>query len=274
MLKQRLLTALVLIPLVVTGILELSTYHLSLLLTAVLVAASWEWSALMGLRGTLGRMIYALAQGSLLPFSMQLFEWSPIIVLGAAMLWWFVAMFWIGNSDGQVAESRAMEIFVHGVAGILVLQPMWIALVDLHSNGVFGAQLLLYLMVIVWGADSSAYLAGRLWGKARLAVQISPGKTWEGVYGAVAATIVIASLGVWWFGFKGTMIVAFVLLSVATVMFSIVGDLWESLLKRRRGLKDSGQILPGHGGIMDRIDSLTAAAPIFCLGMMLQGLIQ
>lgn len=274
MLKQRLLTAMVLIPLVVAGILALSTYHLSLILTAVMVGAAWEWSALMGLRGSMGRMLYTLAQGSLLPFSMQLFDGLPLIVLGSALLWWFVAMIWIGNSEGQVVESGTKEIFVQGVVGVLVLQSMWVALVDLHSNGVFGAQLLLYLMIIVWGADSGAYAAGRLWGKTRLAVQISPGKTWEGVYGAVAATLLIALLGVWWFGFTGTIIVGFILLSIATVMFSIVGDLWESLLKRRRGVKDSGQILPGHGGIMDRIDSLTAAAPIFCLGAMLQGLIQ
>ena len=163
---------------------------------------------------------------------------------------------------------------IQGLVGILVLQPMWIALVTLHGSGALGAELLLYLMVIVWGAESGAYMAGRLWGRTRLVAQISPGKTWEGCYGAIAATLLISGAGVWWFGFKGTMVVGFVLLSVATVLFSIVGDLWESLLKRRRGVKDSGQILPGHGGILDRIDSLTAAAPVFCLGMMLQGLIQ
>lgn len=274
MLKQRLLTALVLIPLVIWGILGLSTHHLSLVLTVLMVAAAWEWSALMGLTATFSRMAYVLVQGTLLPFSMQFFEWMPVVALSATLLWWFFAMFWIGNSDGQTVETTSGELLIQGLVGILVLQPMWFALVGLHANGAFGAELLLYLMVIVWGADSGAYMFGRLWGRNHLAVRISPGKTWEGVYGAIVATLLISVAGVWLFGFKGTMIVGFILLSIVTVLFSIIGDLWESLLKRRRGIKDSGQILPGHGGILDRIDSLTAAAPIFLLGINLQGLIQ
>lgn len=274
MLKQRLLTAFILIPLVIWGILGLSTHYLSLALTAILAVAAWEWSALMGLRDTFSRVAYVLVQGTLLPFAMQFFEAMPFVVLGVALLWWFVAMVWLGTSDGEVVPAGVGEVVLQGLVGILVLQPMWIALVTVHANGVLGAQLLLYLLIIVSGADSGAYMFGRLWGKNRLAAKISPGKTWEGVYGAIAATLLFSGAGVWWFGLKGTMIVGFVLLSVATVMFSIVGDLWESLLKRRRDLKDSGNILPGHGGILDRLDSLTAAAPVFCLGMMLQGFIE
>jgi len=271
-LRQRILTALVLVPLVIAGILLLPSYHFSLLLVVVVALASWEWASLMGIDQRLARMAYVLVQGMFLPLAMHVYEWAPTLFLGGALVWWVSAMTWIARSDGQERETATMSLLFLGLAGVLVLQPMWVALVVLHINGMLGAQLMLFMMVLVWGADSGAYFAGRRWGRARLAPLVSPGKTWEGVYGALATTLFLATAGVWWFGFSGSVALGFLFLSVVTVMFSIVGDLFESLAKRRRGVKDSGQLLPGHGGILDRIDSLTAAAPVFCFGLDVAGI--
>ena len=130
----------------------------------------------------------------------------------------------------------------------------------------FGAGYVLFLLFLIWIADSGAYFTGRRWGQRKLALSISPGKTWEGVWGASLAALVFAMLGAVvlevrmpWPGF--------VILSMVTVGFSIAGDLFESMLKRQRGLKDSGSLLPGHGGVLDRVDSLTAAVPVFLLGL-------
>jgi phosphatidate cytidylyltransferase len=149
----------------------------------------------------------------------------------------------------------------------VVLVPAWWALVALHGVSPSGRYYLLFLLVLVWVADSAAYFSGRLWGTNKLAPRISPGKTWEGVWGALIAGLVLGVLGVILFGVQGSRWVAFVALCAATVAFSILGDLAESAFKRQSGLKDSGQLLPGHGGILDRVDSLTAAAPVFMLGL-------
>jgi len=128
------------------------------------------------------------------------------------------------------------------------------------------------MMVLIWGADTGAYFAGRAFGKRKLAPQVSPGKSWEGVAGAMGVTVVVALVGGALLDVSGVALFGLVILSLITVAFSIVGDLMESLMKRRVGVKDSGTLLPGHGGVLDRIDSLTAAAPIFALGVSLLGI--
>ncbi len=151
--------------------------------------------------------------------------------------------------------------------GVLVLVAPWAALVDLHRVPDLGPGLVLFLMILIWTADSMAYFVGRRWGRAKLAPAVSPGKTRVGVYGAVAGAIVCGWVFAWLLSLSVSETLLVLLLCGLAALISVVGDLYESLLKRRRGVKDSSNLLPGHGGLLDRIDSLTAAAPLFALGM-------
>ena len=151
--------------------------------------------------------------------------------------------------------------------GILLLVSAWAALLRLHARPETGPKLVLFLMILIWVADSGAYFAGRKWGTSKLAPAVSPGKTWEGVYGALIACTLFAVASALLLHTTGARITAFVAVCIVTILFSIVGDLQESLLKRQVGIKDSGRLIPGHGGILDRIDSLIAAGPVFLLGL-------
>ena len=141
------------------------------------------------------------------------------------------------------------------------------ALLALHDGAALGPGYVVFLFMLVWIADSGAYFAGRRWGRTKLASHVSPGKTREGVYGALTAALGFAVIGALVLGLGVTQWPLFILICMVTVIFSIIGDLFESMLKRQRGIKDSGSLLPGHGGILDRVDSMTAAAPVFVLGL-------
>ncbi len=269
MLKQRLLTAAILIPLFFFGVFYLPTEQLSLVFAGLLLMAAWEWGGLMAL-SAVGRSFYVAAFALSLPAAAALFTQLPLFVLGIVLLVWLCCMFYLRGFGGEKKPNSVLERIFLALLGLVVLLPTWLSLVTLHGQGRFGIELLIYLMLLVWGADSGAFFAGRRWGQRRLAPKISPGKTWEGVYGALVAALLLAMLATVYFGFRAERALMFSLLSIVTVLFSIVGDLFESMLKRRRGIKDSGNILPGHGGILDRIDSLTAAAPVFCFGLISQ----
>jgi len=151
-----------------------------------------------------------------------------------------------------------------GFSGFVVLVPSWLALTSIHRQGPI---MLMFLLVLVWITDIAAYFVGKRFGKTKLAPKLSPGKSREGLWGALMASILLAIVGVRLFDLDMNVWVYFGCLCLLTALISVVGDLYESLLKRRAGVKDSGRILPGHGGILDRIDSLTAAAPGFVLGL-------
>jgi phosphatidate cytidylyltransferase len=154
--------------------------------------------------------------------------------------------------------------FARAVAGLLVIVPMWLGVALIHADP--GPAYVLVLMLLVWGADTGAYFAGRAFGRHKLAPHVSPGKSWEGVAGGMAMTVAVAAMASWLLHpMMGAPL--FILLSLVTVAFSILGDLQESMFKRIVDLKDSGGLLPGHGGVLDRIDSLTAASPVFALGV-------
>ncbi len=267
MLKQRILTALILIPLFVWLVLKLSIVAFFVLTTVIIMAGAFEWSGFMGMTNLKLRFIYpililVLAIGSLI---------LPIqTVLFAATFWWLIALLLIlfyPKGKDQWGKGKVWR----GLMGVFVLVPCWLAINVLHSAEDNGPYLVLFLFVLIWGADIAAFFVGKKWGKHKLAPVVSPGKSWEGCMGALFITTLIAvgalmalrvPMGDW---------IKFLVLVWITLIFSIIGDLFESILKRNVGLKDSGQLLPGHGGLLDRIDSLTAAAPIFALGALWLG---
>jgi phosphatidate cytidylyltransferase len=165
------------------------------------------------------------------------------------------------------------NISTRTLAGLLILVPAWTAVVYLQGLSDQGPAYVLFLLLLIWCADTAAYFGGRAWGKRKLLVNVSPGKTWEGAGSALVAVGVLSWVGAHILGVAAEQLSVFIGLSLVTVLFSILGDLIESMYKRQAGLKDSGTLLPGHGGVLDRIDSLTAAAPIFVLGLLSSGIL-
>lgn len=267
MLKQRILTALILIPITLILLFFLPPSAFCIVTGLVTLGAAFEWTNLMGLNKLLVRLVYV----TLFAIVMIgiLFIPIPLILLSAFVWWLFAAglvfMYprcnkWWGNS-----------VFWRGLIGVFVLVPCWVA-INFIREQIAGVYTLIFLLVLIWSADSTAYFVGKKWGKNKLLPAVSPGKSIQGLIGALFFSIVI-SLGTFWLCNISLSIWPWgIALSMITVLFSVVGDLTESMLKRTAGLKDSGHLLPGHGGLLDRIDSLTAAAPIFVLGAILLGM--
>ncbi len=273
MLRQRLITAAVLVPLVIWAILALESSTLVWVFAAVGLIGAWEWSAMIGLRSVAARAGYV----GFVALVLALVEWalreSVVALLALATLWWLVAAIRLRGYRGEQGidgATRRAGIFV----GVAVIVPWWLAMSHLHAMGPNGPWWVLFLIALVAVADSGAYFAGRRWGRHKLAPMVSPGKTIEGVAGALVAAALVAVAGGLALGLAVADLLWFVPLALLVVAISVVGDLEESLYKRRAGLKDSGHILPGHGGILDRIDSHTAAAPLFALGLTLFGIAQ
>ncbi len=278
MLKQRLMTAAVLVPLVVWGILRLPTPYLSLVLALFIVQGAWEWTGFMQLKVVWQRLLYVavviLGLACIWFFQQDSFlagadtDWLALPIL--SLFWWLLATVWVLSYPRTVQRwsSRAVLVLI----GLLVLLPTWLAVVGLHASGEQGPLLVMYLLSLIWVADSGAYFGGRAWGKRKLAPAVSPGKTWEGVGSAMAISTLYAIVAAQVLELPGNLWPVFVVLSLVTVIFSVLGDLTESMFKRHAGVKDSGTLLPGHGGVLDRIDSVTAAAPVFVVGLWLTGL--
>jgi phosphatidate cytidylyltransferase len=273
-LYKRIATALALIPPVVWGVLTLPTGTLALLMGAVVALGAWEWAALMGFSAAIARAGYVILVGMAMLATWGSLTDSATLVfslLVCAVVAWALGLFVVWRYPVLPLWWRGRP--VQAVAGLLVLVPAWAALVALHGGWLpqvsGGPRYALFLLALVWVADTAAFFAGRRWGSHRLAPRVSPGKTWEGLWGAGIATVVIAALGAWWLGLGAQRWGIFVGLCVATLLSSVLGDLLESVVKRSQGVKDSGMLLPGHGGVLDRIDSLTAASPVFVLGLVL-----
>jgi len=179
-----------------------------------------------------------------------------------ACLWWLLALGWI------VAAPRRGGRVAAGLAGLLALLPTWFALVHIDALWRDGAQWTLFILALSFAADTGAFFAGRRFGRVSLAPRVSPNKTWEGVMGGMLLALVAAGCGAAWFRLPA---MSFVPLCLGAAAFSVIGDLTESLLKRHVQLKDSGRLFPGHGGVLDRIDSVTAATPVMALGLIWLG---
>ncbi|WP_444921548.1 phosphatidate cytidylyltransferase [Microbulbifer sp. CnH-101-G] len=270
MLKQRIITALVLLALFAGVLFLLPIQWYTLIFVAVILLGGWEWANLSNLNRAL-RFVFLAALGGTLVFTAEyVFSMdfsSPDIdrarqILAIACGWWALAFLWV-----QSYPASAMlwgNRWVRGLIGLVVLVPSWLSLVILRGLD-HGAWLVLYVVAIVVAADVGAYFVGRKFGKRKLAREVSPGKSWEGFFGGLGACLILALVTSYLFDLplKNTVLFSFGVL--VTALASVIGDLLESMFKRHRGIKDSSHMLPGHGGVMDRLDSLTAALPVFTM---------
>ncbi len=254
---------------VMGGVLLLPTVYLSLMFGLIVLIGAWEWARLVGISAWPGRVIYLLLLASILWLVAELLSYQDYIIwfFAGVVLWWCLVSISLLRIKQIECAPQRLSLF-SAVAGFFVLVPAWAAIHSIHGSGDSGPMLTLFLLLLIWTADIGAYFAGHRWGRTKLAPVISPGKTREGLYGAMASSVVCAVALSWWLG-EWSLLPWLALLCLVTVLLSVVGDLFESMFKRQAGAKDSGTILPGHGGVLDRIDSVTAAAPLFLLGLIL-----
>lgn len=260
MLKERILTAVALGAVLLAVLLWMPPWATLALLTLAILAGAWEWSGFLGSSSVAIRVAYVAFIGSSLPLVWTASAHPEIQtgILLAAIAFWVFAFVQILRAPARVPP------LVVALAGLLVLAPLWLVIARLRVDVPHGALWVVFMIVMIGAADTGAYFAGRAFGKVRLAPRVSPGKTWEGAMGGLAAALLVAVVGAWGFDMP---LAPFLALCAGVIAFSIVGDLTESLFKRSAGLKDSGSLLKGHGGVLDRIDSLTAGAPLLLLGL-------
>ncbi len=274
MLKQRVLTAVVLLVLVGGPAILLPVEGFVVLAFSVFALAAWEWSQLCGLKTVNSRAAYVVGTLLVLGFGIWLTGLPGTVrpevlhvLFGVAGAWWALTLLWVQSFPASVPlwSSRV----VRGLIGWLVIVPSCLAFIWLRDLGPH-IWLVLYVVALVAAADIGAYFVGKRFGRSKLAPAVSPGKSWAGLYGgvffglllAVAVRYLIAVPLPW---------ASWLAISSLTVLSSVLGDLLESMLKRHSGVKDSGSVLPGHGGVLDRIDGWTAASPVFALCLLSAG---
>ena len=257
MLKQRLLTAVIAVVVLLSVLFVAPPWLARLTIGALFVAAAWEWSGFFPGRPPAGRWLY-VAIVALAGFALWVALPNDTVYTVAGVVaaaWWLAALLWLFRFPTPVPAALV------GAGGLLTLLPAYIALDWLYLQS---PRILLGMLLIVWFADIGAYFAGRRLGRVKLAPQISPGKTWEGVFGGLAVVVVATTVAA--IALTGNLLVV-VPFCAAIALLSVVGDLTVSMFKRHAGVKDSGTLFPGHGGILDRIDSVCAAAPLFAAGL-------
>jgi phosphatidate cytidylyltransferase len=258
------ITALILIPLLLGALFLLPRGGGALAIGILFLGGATEWAGFFGSSGYARRIAYAvvvLAAAAAL-FAMTADHSILQLLTGLATLMWLAALLLVTRYPVSIARPAT------ALAGVAAIALAAIALMRLHLDWQRGPELLLFLFVLVWAADIGAFFTGRAIGKRKLAPAVSPGKTWEGVFGGMLLAALAAAGGSAWFGYGADWFVPLCLLVAA---ISVVGDLSVSIFKRNAGLKDSGRIFPGHGGILDRVDSITAAGPVFVFGLLVAG---
>lgn len=278
MTRIRLLTSLVMAPVAIAAILLLPTGWMMALAAVVLLLGLWEWLELSGVEDSLARsallaahlavmvgLVWASRSGEGL--SLVLFLLASF--LGVA--WWLASLLWLRNfnfASTPDGYSRMIKL----AAGALAMIPAWAAVGYIHGGEPHGDRWLLVALFVVWGADTGAYFVGRRFGRRKLAPRVSPNKTLEGLAGGLLVGVGVGLLVALSTGIPASRLPGLALVCVVAALFSVVGDLFESLLKRHAGVKDSGRLIPGHGGVLDRVDGVLAALPAFAVGKAMLGL--
>jgi phosphatidate cytidylyltransferase len=278
MLLKRIITASVLASLIALAVFKLPMEYFSLVIGLVTLLAAWEWSNLAGVTSLFKRVLFLLVLilpmlgiqfwTQILELVAQAVDWPDVRDYSGILEWlvippilfWILVMILIRNTPAGVLNLK-LKTGYKVLIGWFVLLSAWMFLSRLRAF--YGTEMTMYFLILIWVADISAYFAGKKWGITKLAPEISPGKTVAGMYGALVSGLVCAVVLSLIYGFQLMIAADFVLLSVLTVLVSIYGDLFVSVVKRQRGVKDSGSLLPGHGGVLDRVDSLIAAIPFF-----------
>lgn len=267
MLKQRIITALWLAPLALFGFFALQGSSFLAFVCVIITLAGWEWARLAGYQGQVQRIAYAVGVAvALLLLSSVSVLLMPMLYL--AGLWWLLATVMVITFPSSVAlwGGSLGKLLM----GLCVLLPAGLGL-QVLKTAPQGNMLILTVLLLVWGADIGAYFFGRAFGKRKLAPLVSPGKSWAGLFGGLFTSICIAAGLAVYLQVSVSHFLPMLLCAAVVVLFSVVGDLTESMFKRQAGIKDSSQLLPGHGGVLDRIDSLTAAVPVFALLLLFSG---
>ncbi len=272
-LKQRVITGVVLVILVLCVILLLPPSLFLMAFAAIICQGAWEWSRLAGLQGSTLRRGYLVVTLLAMAGLYKLPSEQRVVVFYVGSFWWVLAFYLIRRYPALGPHWKHPVPMC--ITGLLVLLPGWTALVQLSSSPHY-VQLILLLFALVAGADIGAYFCGRAFGKHKLAPNVSPNKTWEGFAGGILLSCMIALTALLTAPLDPPPSLRLVLLvstaAFAVAVFSVVGDLFESMVKRLAGVKDSGSLLPGHGGVLDRIDSITAALPLYVLSLQLVSL--
>lgn len=272
MTRTRIAAALVMAPLAIAAILLLPTNWMMVVAAVVFLGGLWEWFDLAEVEDTLAKSVLLVANLTLMVAlvwasrtgdsgTLVLFQLASII----GLVWWVVALVWVmrfGFGSNHQTWARALKL----AAGTLAVVPAWCALTWLHAEEPNGHRWLLTALAAVWAADTGAYFSGRYLGRHKLAPRVSPNKTVEGLLGGVVAGTLVALGFATFAGATAAELPAVALVAAVAVLVSVVGDLYESLLKRHVGKKDSGTLIPGHGGVLDRIDAVLAALPVFAVG--------
>jgi phosphatidate cytidylyltransferase len=275
--KQRIITALIIAPLAIAAIFFLPLKFFMLFCAALFLLASKEWSGFVAKKpSSLVLYLFAAVLGMtlLLMPSQQIWlsgQVNPLLQSGLMMAtgWWCLSLLMVITYPKTASIWQNSKI-LKSLCGLFTLIPFFWGMVLLRSVNIqldfyYGAQLLMFVFLLVWAADTGAYFCGKKFGKHKLAANVSPGKTIEGFLGGLVSSLLVAFVGSLFFAIPADKIVFFFIAAFATNLVSALGDLNESIFKREAGLKDSGNLLPGHGGILDRIDSLTAAVPVFAV---------
>ncbi|MBZ0222963.1 MAG: phosphatidate cytidylyltransferase [Dokdonella sp.] len=266
MLKQRTITALILTPLAIAAVLLSPTWVFALIVAALFLGAAWEWSALAGLQGSTLRLGFVLASAALFALAWSLHgSVAAACVIALGVGFWLLTLLWLRHFSWAAAPTRE-NLLLKLLACELAIIPAWLALMQLHAQTPHGPWWTLFAVMLVWAADTGAYFAGVRFGTTKLAPRISPNKTRAGLWGALGLGGAVALVGGWMLGWRDGWLAALLVLALLVVLASVVGDLIESLLKRQANVKDSGALFPGHGGLLDRADSLLAALPVFAAG--------
>lgn len=264
MLKLRVVTASVLAPVIMLLVCYISPLWFAIISGFIVMVAAYEWATLMKLESITLQASYLLIIFS----SLLVAGVVPVVfTLSLSVTGWLIAFYLILKYSRHSKLRILKSLPAQGVTGVFVLVPFWLAINALF-NRPHGAALVLFLFIIVWAADSAAYVFGSSFGRHKLIPNVSPGKTIEGLLGGLLIAFLITLVGIFLLRLEWWQAISFIVLVAITIIFSVVGDLFESVVKRMAGVKNSSNLLPGHGGVLDRIDSLTAAAPIYAFAIL------